>query len=138
MGFAKWFDSQDKVIKILLMIPFIGWAIGAVYRVFKFIETKDTATLVGAILDVIFVTGFILSIIDFVTVIMDGKLKVLVPAEDSEEATRSWKPRGTTHAGDPAWKPTAANATGRHHPQLPEGAQCRGTLSDDLLQQRQG
>ncbi len=85
MGFAKWFDSQDKVIKILLMIPFIGWAIGAVYRVFKFIETKDTATLVGAILDIIFVTGFILSIIDFVTVIMDGKLKVLVPAEDSSK-----------------------------------------------------
>lgn len=78
MGFAKWFDEQDKLIKILLMIPFWGWAVGAVYRVFKYIETKDTATLIGAILDVIPFTDLIMAIIDFVTVIINGKLTVLV------------------------------------------------------------
>ena len=79
MGFAKWFDEQDKIIKILLMIPFWGYVIGIIYRIFKYIETKDTATLVGAILGVIPFINFVLAIIDFVTVIVNGKLTVLVP-----------------------------------------------------------
>ena len=44
MGFTKWVDEQTKGIKILLFIPFWGWIIGCLYRIFKFVETKETAT----------------------------------------------------------------------------------------------
>ena len=78
MGFAKWFDEQEKIVKILLLIPFWGWAIGAVYRVFKYIETKETMTLVGAILTFIPFIGFFISIFDLVTVIMSGEVKLFI------------------------------------------------------------
>lgn len=77
MGYIKWFDGQSKGIKALLLIPFWGWAIGALYRLFKFIETKETASLVGAILGV--VIGFIISIIDLVHVLTSGTIKLFVP-----------------------------------------------------------
>ncbi|MBQ9900246.1 MAG: hypothetical protein IJM36_03850 [Acholeplasmatales bacterium] len=74
---AKWLDSQSKLIKILLFIPFWGWAVGAVYRIFKFIDSKEPSTLVGAILDIIGFIGFFLSIIDLVTIIIHGEVTVL-------------------------------------------------------------
>lgn len=77
MGFAKWLDEQSKIVKILLFIPFWGWAVGAVYRVFKFIESKETTTLVGAILDIIACIGFFISIIDFVFVLI-GKEELIL------------------------------------------------------------
>lgn len=83
MGFTKWLDEQSKGMKILLFIPIWGWAVGAVYRVFKFIETKETAALVGAILDVIFITGFFISIIDLVHVIASGSIKLFVPGGEN-------------------------------------------------------
>ena len=81
MGYIKWLDEQSKGMKILLFIPFWGWAIGALYRLFKFIETKETASLVGAILGV--VIGFIISIIDLFHVITTGNIKLFVPGGES-------------------------------------------------------
>ena len=78
MGFTKWFDEQSKGIKILLMIPFWGWIFGALYRIFKFVETKETANMIGFILFVIPFIGFFLSIVDLVTIISEGKISVLV------------------------------------------------------------
>ena len=77
MGFAKWLDSQSKLIRILLFIPIWGWAVGAVYRVFKFIDSKEPVTLVGAILDIIVCIGFFVSIIDLVFVIL-GKDELIL------------------------------------------------------------
>ena len=78
MGFTKWFDEQSKGIKILLMIPFWGWIFGALYRIFKFVETKETANMIGFILFVIPFIGFFLSIVDLVTIISEGKISILV------------------------------------------------------------
>lgn len=83
MGFPKWVDEQSKGLKILLFIPIWGWIIGFLYRLFKFIETKDTATLVGMILFVIPFTGFILSIVDLVTIITDDKIKLFIPGGEN-------------------------------------------------------
>ena len=83
MGFPEWVDSQSKGVKIILFIPFWGWIFGFLYRLFKFIETKETATLIGMILFIIPFTGFILSIVDLVFIITEDKLKVLVPGGEN-------------------------------------------------------
>ena len=83
MGFPKWVDEQSKVVKILLFIPIWGWVIGFLYRLFKFIETKETATLIGMILFVIPFTGFILSIVDLVFIIIEDKIKIFVPGGEN-------------------------------------------------------
>lgn len=68
MGFAKWLDEQSKLIKILLFIPFWGGLVGIVYRVFKYIENKETSTLVCAIVGLFL--GFFISIVDLIYVII--------------------------------------------------------------------
>ena len=83
MGFPEWVDSQSKGVKILLFIPFWGWIIGFLYRLFKFIDTKETATLIGMILFIIPFTGFILSIVDLVFIITEDKIKLFVPGGEN-------------------------------------------------------
>lgn len=76
MGFYQWFDKQDKAVKILLLIPFWGWIFSFLYRLDKFIENKDVASLIGWILALLI--GFIVAIIDLVTVILEDKILFLV------------------------------------------------------------
>ena len=83
MGFTKWVDEQSKVVKIILFFPIWGWIFGFLYRLFKFIETNEIATLIGMILFLIPITGFVLSIIDIVFIITEDKLKVLVPGGEN-------------------------------------------------------
>lgn len=83
MGFTKWVDEQTTAVKILLFFPIWGWIFGFLYRLFKFIETEETATLIGAILFIIPFTGFILEIIDFVFIIMEGNVKLFVPGGEN-------------------------------------------------------
>ena len=83
MEFTKWVDEQSKAVKILLFFPIWGWIFGFIYRILKFVETSETATLIGAILFIIPFTGFILEIVDFVFIIIEGNLKVLVPGGEN-------------------------------------------------------
>ena len=101
MGFAKWFDEQSKGIRILLLVPIWGGIIGLIYRIFKYIETKHTATLVGGILVIVPIVGFIIALLDFIFMIVDNKFKFFVPEgenfgindsakeEKAEEATEA-------------------------------------------------
>ena len=76
MGFYQWFDNQDKVIKAVLLIPFWGWIFSFLYRLDKFLENRDVASLIGWILAL--VIGFVVSIIDLITVITEDKIMFLV------------------------------------------------------------
>lgn len=78
MGFTKWVNEQSKAVKIILFIPFWGWIFGFLYRLFEFIEHKETSSLVGFILNVVPLIGFVMAIIDFVFIIAEGKLKFFV------------------------------------------------------------
>lgn len=69
---AKWLDGQSKLIKILLFIPFWGGLVGIVYRIFKYIDSKETSTLVCAIVGVFL--GFFISIIDLFCVITKNEV----------------------------------------------------------------
>lgn len=83
MGFTKWVDEQTTAVKILIFFPIWGWIFGFLYRLFKFIETEETATLIGAILFIIPFTGFILEIVDFIFIIMEGNVKLFVPGGEN-------------------------------------------------------
>lgn len=71
------FENLPKIAKVLLLL-FLGGIISPVYRILKFVETKNVVTLVVGI--VCLVTGignFILAIIDIVTEILNNKITVL-------------------------------------------------------------
>ena len=77
-GFYKWFDKQDLIVKVVLLIPIWGWLISFLYRLDKFLEHKDVASLLGMILAIFTPTGFFISVIDLITVLAYGKIMVLV------------------------------------------------------------
>ena len=79
MGFINWIDGLSKGMKILVFFPLWGWVFGFLYRLFKFInDTSKTIDLIGAILFLIPLTGFVLEIVDFVMVIVNDKPSILV------------------------------------------------------------
>ena len=70
------YDALPKWVKILLQL-FLGALIGGIYRILKFLETKNAVTLVVGIL--VLVTGignFIAWIVDLVTEITSNKISV--------------------------------------------------------------
>lgn len=71
------YEALPKIAKILLQI-FFGYLIGGVYRIVRFVETKNIVTLVVGI--IVLVTGvgnFIAWICDLVTEITQDKITVL-------------------------------------------------------------
>lgn len=70
------YEALPKIAKILLQI-FLGAIIGGVYRILRFLETKNTVTLVVGILALIPPIDFIFWIIDLVTEITSDRITVL-------------------------------------------------------------
>ena len=60
------YEALPKLAKILLQI-FLGAIIGGVYRILRYLENKNTVTLVVGILALIPPIDFIFWIIDLVT-----------------------------------------------------------------------
>lgn len=75
---VKWFDSLSTTVRIVLLIPIWGWVFSGLYRIFKYVEgeNKNVATLVVGIL-CFFCIGFIFSLIDLITTIMNNKISIL-------------------------------------------------------------
>ena len=79
MDFINWIDGLSKGMKILVFFPLWGWVFGFLYRLFKFInDTSKVINLIGAILFLIPLTGFVLEIIDFVFIFVNEKPTFLV------------------------------------------------------------
>ena len=71
------YNSLPLIARILIQI-FLGFIATPLYRVFKFIETKNTVTLVVAIITFVTGAGFgIFWIIDLITLIFKGGYTVL-------------------------------------------------------------
>ncbi len=71
------YEALPKIVKILLQL-FLGAVIGGVYRILRFLETKNVVTLVAGIL--VLVTGvgnFIAWIVDLYTEITRDRITVL-------------------------------------------------------------
>ena len=70
------YEALPKLAKILLQI-FLGAIIGGVYRILRYLENKNTVTLVVGILALIPPIDFIFWIIDLVTEITGDRISVL-------------------------------------------------------------
>ena len=73
--FCKWFNSQSLLIKvILLVIPFVGWVIELLVRLSKYLEKKDTLSLVVFILFLVVGWGWFLNLVDIIYLCLTGHL----------------------------------------------------------------
>lgn len=71
------YNSLSWIVKLLIVI-FLGWAWCGVYRILRYLETKNIVTLVAGI--VALVTGIgniIFCVVDLITTILTGKISVL-------------------------------------------------------------
>lgn len=69
------YEALPKIAKILIQI-FLGALVGGIYRIVRYVETKNVVTLIVGILNFVGL-GFILWIVDLVTEIMNNKISVL-------------------------------------------------------------
>lgn len=74
-SFTASYESLPKIVKILLQI-FLGALISGLYRIIRFLETKNIVTLVVGILCFCGL-GFVFWVIDLVTEILSNKISVL-------------------------------------------------------------
>ncbi len=71
------YEDLPQIAKIILQI-FLGGIVGGIYRILRYLETKNTVTLVVGILALVTGIGnFIFWIVDLVTEIKDNKITVL-------------------------------------------------------------
>ena len=74
---TEMYESLPKLAKIVLQI-FFGAIIGGIYRIIRYVETRNTVTLVVGILVLITFIGNLLAwIVDLVTEITVGRITVL-------------------------------------------------------------
>ena len=71
------YESLPKLAKIILQI-FFGAFIGGIYRIIRYVETRNIVTLVvGVLVLVTFIGNIIAWIVDLVTEITVGRITVL-------------------------------------------------------------
>lgn len=77
MKITEAYESLPKIVKVLLQI-FLGGIIGGVYRIIRFLETKNIVTLIVGILCVCTGVGnFIAWVVDLITEITKNRITVL-------------------------------------------------------------
>jgi uncharacterized membrane protein len=70
------FENFPKIAKVLLLI-FVG-IISGIYRIIRYTETKNNATLVAGILAFVPVVGFIIQVLDVVSEIFNNEITFYV------------------------------------------------------------
>ena len=75
VNYTDKFEELPLVVKILLLL-FLGGLVSGIYRILRYLETKNTTTLVIAILCFVCIGG-IIAIIDIVTELTNGRVTVL-------------------------------------------------------------
>ena len=69
------YEALPKIAKILIQI-FLGAVVGGVYRILRYLETKNTVTLVAGILNFVGL-GLVFWVVDLVTEITSDRITVL-------------------------------------------------------------
>ena len=73
-SFTAAYESLPKIAKILIQI-FLGAIVGGIYRILRYLETKNIVTLVVALLGLFTGVGnFVLEVADVVTEILSNKI----------------------------------------------------------------
>ena len=75
MTFDKWFNSQSTLVKaILLLLPVVGWICECLVRLSVMLRTNNIIHVVVFILFLCVGWGWILGVIDFVYMLLNGHL----------------------------------------------------------------
>ena len=74
VNYTEKFEELPLVVKILLLL-FLGGLVSGIYRILRYLETKNTTTLVVAILCFVCIGG-VFAIIDIITEITSGRITV--------------------------------------------------------------
>ncbi len=69
------YEALPKIAKILIQI-FAGAIVGGIYRILRYLETKNTITLVAGILNFVGL-GVVFWVVDLVTEITNDRITVL-------------------------------------------------------------
>ncbi|MBR2344143.1 MAG: hypothetical protein IKA64_07815 [Clostridia bacterium] len=69
------YEALPKIAKIIIQI-FLGALVGGIYRILRFLETKNVVTLVAGILNFVGV-GLVFWIVDLITEIASNRITVL-------------------------------------------------------------
>lgn len=70
------YEALPKIAKIIIQI-ILGAFVGGVYRIVRYVETKNMVTLVAGILTLIPPISFVAWVIDLITEITQNKISVL-------------------------------------------------------------
>lgn len=70
------YEALPKIVKVLLQL-FLGAIVGGIYRILRYVETKNVTTLVVGVLAIIPPISFVFWIVDLVTEITKNKITVL-------------------------------------------------------------
>ncbi len=72
------FNQLDKIIRIILFIPFWGWIVSGIYRILKFVDGGNNGNILTLILGILSIVipfiGLVFSIVDLVTTITNDKV----------------------------------------------------------------
>ncbi len=74
-SFTASYEALPKIVKIILQL-FLGSLISGVYRIVRYVETKNIVTLIVGILCFVGL-GFVFWIIDLITEITGNRISVL-------------------------------------------------------------
>lgn len=78
MTFDKWFEKQDRLVKIiLLIIPFVGWVVEVLVRLSALLRKTSTTNILGFILFLVFGALWVPALIDLIYFIITDKFLFL-------------------------------------------------------------
>ena len=76
-SFTGAYEALPKIVKIILQL-ILGGIIGGIYRIIRFVETKNVVTLVVGILVLVTGVGNLIAwVLDLVTEITQNKISIL-------------------------------------------------------------
>ncbi len=77
MNITETYENLPKIVKVILQL-FLGGVIGGIYRIIRFVETKNIVTLVVGILVLFTGVGNLIAwVVDLVTEIFSNRITVL-------------------------------------------------------------
>ncbi len=75
MSFDKWFNKQDRLVQVLLLIiPFVGWIVECLVRLSAAVTKKDAVSIVVFVLFLVVGWSWILCVVDLIYLAVKGHL----------------------------------------------------------------
>ena len=75
MNFDKWFNSQSRLVQVIIFIlPIVGWVVEILVRLSALLRKQTTTNILGFVLYLVIGGFWIPVLIDLVYLILNGKL----------------------------------------------------------------